>query len=156
MERSFRRTGTLIKINKKRKCRPFCINKGNARMTNEIDTQSDEKVPTVEVTVEYLRKLHTAVGLQIDPETAEVDWIYGDGADPYGDQPYLPEENPCVGRVYFARSPGSIWIAFGELPERTREALWEKHKSKLMFPAGLEGIFDDKGSASSGPDDLPF
>jgi hypothetical protein len=107
-------------------------------MTNEIDTPSDEKVPTVEVTVEYLRKLRTAVGLQIDPETAEVFWHYAQTLDPYGDYRDLPEECQQVGRAYFARSPGSdVWIEFSDLPERTRKALWEEHKSKVAFPAGL-------------------
>jgi hypothetical protein len=112
-------------------------------MTNEIDTsQFDKDVPTVKVTVEYLRALRMAVGLQIDPETAEVEWVYAQTLDPYGDCPDLPEEYQQVGREYFARFPGSdVWIAFGDLPETTRDALWEKHKSKLAFPAGLEGIF---------------
>jgi hypothetical protein len=41
---------------------------------------------------------------------------------------------------YFARSPGNdVWINFRDLPEATRTELWEKHKSKLAFPAGLFG-----------------
>jgi hypothetical protein len=44
-----------------------------------------------------------------------------------------------VGREYFARSPGSdIWVCFRDLPEGTASSLWEKHRSKLAFPAGLE------------------
>jgi hypothetical protein len=119
-------------------------------MTSEIDTsQFDEDVPTVEVTVKYLRALRTAVGLPIDPETAEVEWIYAQTLDPYGDYPDLPEEYQQVGREYFARSPGGdVWIDFGDLPKATRDALWEKYRSKLAFPAGLEQIYAD--------DDLPF
>jgi hypothetical protein len=60
-------------------------------------------------------------------------------------QLYLPIDNPeeCqqVGREYFARSPGSdIWVWFGDLPEATRTALWERHKQKLAFPAGLFSV----------------
>jgi hypothetical protein len=78
-------------------------------------------------------------GLKIDPETAEVDWEYGQVMDPYGVYPDLPEECQQVGRQYFARSPGSdIWVHFMDLPDETRHALWEKHKSQLAFPAGLE------------------
>jgi hypothetical protein len=74
-------------------------------------------------------------GLKIDPETAEVEWTYGNIGDPYGVKA-LPED--CIGRIYFARSPGSdVWVDFDDLPDATRDALWDKHKSKLAFPAGL-------------------
>ena len=58
-------------------------------MTNERKTmtnppQTTEDVQTVEVTMKYLRALRKAVGLQIDPEIAEVDWIYAQTLDPYG------------------------------------------------------------------------
>jgi hypothetical protein len=89
--------------------------------------------------VKYLRALRKTVGFHINPETAEVKWVYGLTLDPYGDYPDLPEEHQQVGRKYFARSPGSdVWIDFGDLSQRTRDALWEKHESKLAFPAGLE------------------
>jgi hypothetical protein len=77
-------------------------------------------------------------GLKIDPETAEVDWEYGLVMDPYGVYSDLPEECQQVGRQYFARSPASdIWVHFRDLPDQTRDALWEKHRSQLAFPAGL-------------------
>src|SRR5262249_48823397 len=42
---------------------------------------------------------------------------------------------------YFARSPGSeVWVWFGDLPDAIEDALWKKHKRKLMFPAGLEDV----------------
>ena len=78
--------------------------------------------------------------LEIDPETADVDWDYAQTLDPYGVDPELPEEYQQIGREYFARSPGSdVWVWFGDLPDATREALWKKHRSKLAFPAGLTG-----------------
>jgi hypothetical protein len=50
-------------------------------------------------------------GRNIDPTTAEVDWIYAQTLDPYGIDPDLPEEYQQVGREYFARAPGSdIWV----------------------------------------------
>lgn len=62
-------------------------------MTDEKDlSQTTKDEPTVEVTVKYLDALRQAVGLHIDPETAEVDWIYAQTLDPYGDHPDLPEE----------------------------------------------------------------
>jgi hypothetical protein len=108
-------------------------------MTNEKDlSQTTRDVPTVAVTVKYLDALRRAVGLHIDPETAEVEWTYALTVDPYDDFPSLPEECQQVGREYFARSPGSdVWISFSDLPKGTRDALWEKHKSNLAFPAGL-------------------
>jgi hypothetical protein len=67
-------------------------------------------------------------GLQIDPETAEVFWTYGEVLDPYGVHPDLPEECQCIGRNYFARSPGSsVWVWSGDLPKATLAALWEKY-----------------------------
>ena len=78
-------------------------------------------------------------GLKINPETAEVCWTYALTLDPYGIYPDLPEEYHQVGRAYFARSPGSdVWVEFGDLPDETHNALWERHKSQLAFPAGLE------------------
>jgi hypothetical protein len=45
-------------------------------MKNEIDVaRVDEHVPSVEVSEKYLRALRKAIGLQIDPATAEVEWI---------------------------------------------------------------------------------
>ncbi len=83
-------------------------------------------------------------GLKIDPETAEVDWNYAQTLDPYGVHPDLPEECRQIGREYFARSPGSeMWVHFGDLPEKTRDALWTRHKSKLAFPAGLPRVSRD-------------
>jgi len=94
---------------------------------------------TVEVTEKYLHALRKAAGLSIDPETAEVEWTYARTFDPYGDGIDLPGEYQAVGRAYFAHSPGGVWIEFRDLPEATQTILWEKHKSKLAFPAGLFG-----------------
>jgi hypothetical protein len=87
--------------------------------------------------VQAIRK---EVGLRINPETAEVAWNYVEILDPYDDGIILdPETRGCIGRGYFARSPGSkIWVEFGDLPEATAKALWGDHKKDLAFPAGLE------------------
>ena len=61
--------------------------------------------------------------------------------DRYGVYPELPEEYQQVGREYFARNPGSeVWVLFGDLPDTTREALWQRHRANLAFPAGLPGF----------------
>jgi hypothetical protein len=76
--------------------------------------------------------IRKAEGLKIDPDTAEVDWEYGQILDPYRVHPDLPEECQQIGRVYFARSPGSdIWVCFYDLPKKTCDALWECLESKL-------------------------
>jgi hypothetical protein len=75
--------------------------------------------------------------LKIDPATAEVFWKYGSIRDPYGVLNLGPDEEDNVGRNYFARSPGGVWVLFNDLPDATRDALWKKHESDLAFPAGL-------------------
>jgi hypothetical protein len=84
-------------------------------------------------------------GREINSETAEVTWVYGQIGDPYGIYPELSEEGGCVGRNYFARSAGSdTWVSFDDLPRPTADALWKKHRAKLAFPAGLPQIEDDE------------
>jgi hypothetical protein len=108
----------------------FAIGRAAARQT---DPNSAE--------VQRWRAVRKAAGLQIDPETAEVVWTYAQTLDPYGVYPELPEEYQQVGREYFARAPGTnVWVDFGDLPPDVHHALWEKHKSKLAFPAGLEEL----------------
>src|SRR5262249_43824208 len=93
-----------------------------------------------EMTVEQWLAIRKEAALRIDPQTAEVEWIYADIGDPYGVH-NLPEEGLCVGRVYFARSPESdIWVCLDDLPEIVRDALWDRHSAKLAFPAGLEAL----------------
>jgi hypothetical protein len=100
------------------------------------DVQADQ------MTVEQWLAIRKEAGLKIDPETAEVTWKYANTLDPYGVYPDLPGEYQ-VGREYFVRSPGSeVWVNFGDLPAATSDALWEKHRSNLAFPAGLEGLLE--------------
>ena len=82
--------------------------------------------------VEEWLSIRKKEGLKIDPEAAEVDWACRQILDPYGMDPNLPEECDCVGRVYFARRPGSeIWVAFYDLPDEARAVLWDRLKSGL-------------------------
>jgi hypothetical protein len=99
-------------------------------------SQAGDDLVADEMTVEQWLAIRKEAGLKIDPKTAEVLWDYGNILDPYGVDPDLADV--CLGRVYFARSPTSkIWVEFGDLPDATRSALWEKNKAKLAFPAGL-------------------
>ena len=107
-----------------------------------MSQQSDAK-ENQQPTVEQWLAIRKQAGAKIDPATAEVDWNYAQILDPYGVHPDLPEECDCVGRVYFARAPGSdVWVHFGDLPEATRDALWERYERKLAFPAGWEEAFE--------------
>ena len=88
--------------------------------------------------VDQWLRIRKEAGLGIDPKTAEVEWSYAHTLAPYGIDPDLPEECRQVGRAYYARSPGSdIWVCFYDLPKEVLEKLWEMHRSKLAFPAGL-------------------
>jgi hypothetical protein len=83
---------------------------------------------TEEMTVEDWLAIRKEEGLKIDPSTAEVMWIWGQIADPYGIRPELTEEW-CVGGLCFARRPGSdVWVEFGDLPDETRDALRRREK----------------------------
>jgi hypothetical protein len=114
---------------------------GERKMTNEKKTDRSQSTSALEVdqmSRERWLAIRKEVGLQIDAETAEVCWTYAQILDPYGVEPELPEEFWQVGRAYFARSPGSdVWVWFGDLPDATRDALWEKHKSHLAFHVRL-------------------
>jgi hypothetical protein len=74
--------------------------------------------------------------LKIDPESAEVFWEHGPVLDPYHVYD-LAEEEKCISRNYFARSPGiDGWVSFDDLPDAVCERLWTRIKA---------GDFDEDG-----------
>jgi hypothetical protein len=82
--------------------------------------------------------------LAIDPETADVDWCYAQIVDPYGVYPELHEEYDCVGRVYFARSPGSeVWVCFYDLPKAVRDRLRERYRAGEISDATSRALARD-------------
>jgi hypothetical protein len=93
---------------------------------------------------EYNRRMEErrAAGLSIDPSTAEIDWDYAETLDPYGDGlPLLPQAEQ-VGREYFARAPDSdIWVSVDDLPDATRDAIWERFKNTkgAFLRIGVDG-----------------
>jgi hypothetical protein len=97
----------------------------DAKETATPKAQDDLDVDrTVTIAEKTWRALLKIAGRQIDPKTAQVTWHYGLVADPYGVDCDLPNEGKCVGRLYFARNPGSeVWIESGDLPEATQAAL---------------------------------
>jgi hypothetical protein len=51
---------------------------------------------------------------------------------------------------FCARSPDSdIWVHFGDLPSEVAERLWEKHRSRLAFPAGLFDFIPQSGASGT-------
>jgi hypothetical protein len=111
-------------------------------LDEEARTKPNKKrISTVEVTVDYLNALRREVGRYIDPDTAEVDWVYAQVLDPYGDNPNLPEELQCTGRAYFARCPGTnVWICFDDLPDRTSDKLLKKTRTQARVSSGTLGF----------------
>jgi hypothetical protein len=100
-------------------------------MTARVISIHDAKLKTVSVGIDQAQESWLAIrkeaALEIDPETADVDWDYVQTLDPYGVHPDLREECWQVGREYFARSPGSdVWVWFGDLPEAVRDRLRER------------------------------
>jgi hypothetical protein len=92
---------------------------------NEMQSTETGDTRTVSIRAEIWHALLEIAGRQIDPKKAEVYWRFGQVVDPYGVHPDLPPECDYVGRLYFARTPGSrVWVDFGDLPEATRQALW--------------------------------
>src|SRR3954466_12966661 len=88
----------------------------------------------------------TQLGLSIDPANAEVFWKWGEIMDLYGDwserdwildrikhgcdDPDVDDGFDCIGRLYFARTPGSgEWICFYDLPKATSDILWKRMDS---------------------------
>src|SRR6516165_295370 len=114
-------------------------------MTDEhkiSEPRVSENRDTVTIRTELFHALLQAAGREINPETAEVEWCYGEISDPYGVHD-VPKEYQCSCRNYFARAPDTnLWIEFDDLPEATQDALWKKHSSKLAFPAGLFDVPD--------------
>lgn len=117
-----------------------------------MSNTNTENPMTKQQLVEIRKKLAT----QIDPETAEVNWCYGEMImDPYGERSDLPEECRQLGRLYFARNPESdIWISFYDLPDDTVRKLRELHHRNLAFSAEEFTRLLEEAQADSSP--LPF
>jgi hypothetical protein len=89
---------------------------------------------------EYDRRMEErrAAGLSIDPSTAQIERWCAQTLDPYGDGlPLLPGTEQ-IGRENFARAPGSdIWVLFGDLPDATREAIWNRRERVTIVRIGI-------------------
>jgi hypothetical protein len=103
-----------------------------------------------QVSVEEWLSIRRNAALKIDPKSAEVIAWWGQILDPYGVHPDLPEECDQLGKMYFARTPGDVWVSFDDLPAATRDALCEKAKAKTKAAFKIEF---DIGSTESGSSD---
>ena len=83
----------------------------------------EEVSEEVRITPSQWKLIRMAAGLEINPETAEVMWMY---------ESVLADEENDLGRpfqCYYARNPGSDeWVSFWALPEEIRYALIRKHR----------------------------
>jgi hypothetical protein len=67
--------------------------------------------------------------VRIDPMTAEVVWQHRYILDPYNVH-VLDDQEKVIGRVYFARQPGSnIWVSFDDLPEEVIGSLLSRKET---------------------------
>jgi hypothetical protein len=60
------------------------------------------------MTVEQWLAIRKEAALQVDPETAEVEWRYVDLSDPYGHG-----HSWCLGKVYFVRPSRKRRVGLG-------------------------------------------
>ena len=82
------------------------------------------------VTQAEFRKLMKMEGRKIDARSADIFRNWGHVSDPYGVYPSSSEEEDDISRLHFARALGSdIWVEFGDLPDETSNALWERLRS---------------------------
>ena len=142
IERLRQEKAALIEL-QKRAIRSGCLGSTTVIEALHPDIPVKKKTVSEKVEDEQWLAIRKESGLKIDPETAEVDWGYGQTLDPYSvlDEWELPEEFHQVGREYFARSAQSdIWVHFSDLPDTVREELWARHRSRIAFPAGLERL----------------
>ena len=93
-------------------------------------SQTVENASADDMSVDQWLAIRKEAALHINPDIAEVFWCYAKTLDPYGVYD-LPEEYSQIGREYFARAPESdVWVAFHDLSEPTRDALWKKLEAR--------------------------
>jgi hypothetical protein len=107
--------------------RKFRASQGESYINRSTEmSEVNEAREKDDMTKEEWLQIRKQEALRIDPAVAEVHWCYGEIGDPYGLYPDLPECS-VIGRVYFARNPGSdIWVSFYDLPDETIEKLRDK------------------------------
>jgi hypothetical protein len=110
-----------------------------ADLTFRMDGPQKPKAKKLDQETQDWLDIRKKAALEINPEIAEVDFIYAQTLDPYG--VYGIEsgsEFDQVGREYFARNPDGVWVHWYDLPEATRQALQTKWQA--AYAAGWDVI----------------
>ena len=99
-------------------------------------TQTPNETTHDQVSAEEWLAIRKEAGLTIDPRTAEVMWTYANTIDPYGVHTDLSDEEKQIGRVCFARAPGSeIWVHYSDIPAKTLAALRGSEQERRSLKA---------------------
>jgi hypothetical protein len=107
------------------------------------DPDTNEDAARVKADYASFREAKRRAGLLIDPKTAEVTCSYRYVLDPYDFGLEVEPEGRCVGKEWFARSPGGEWVWDGDLPASTIAYLCEHEVESIdPFP------FDDDDVAT--------
>jgi hypothetical protein len=77
--------------------------------------------------------LRKGAAAELDPETAEVTFTWGDICDPY--ELWVDDKDGTAGRNYYARSPGGVWVAFDDLPEAVCARLQKRLDAREVIDA---------------------
>ena len=99
------------------------------------------------------KERRSEAGKRIDPATAEVWFTWGQVIDPYNEDPNLPDDCRCIGRIYWACAPESdTAVCFDDLPEATHEALWKRIERKDTPEEDRVVLVMKPGNAGGGKD----
>jgi hypothetical protein len=128
MENKMRKPSTKIPEKIEPKSRFGCpVNVPNTRAesaTEAVYFRSEHGAKISERDFFGTRRDRKKIGRKIDPDTAEVDYLYVPRIeyDVYDMRAFYEQ-----GRKYFARCPGSrIWVSFDDLPDETCDKLGQK------------------------------
>ena len=98
-------------------------NNGNPKNAIEGLLRLLKETGMEEITRKQWLAIRKEAGKQIDPETAEVMWVYGDALL------YLCGASGVPRRQYYVRAPGSNeWVWFRDLPQAIQLAFMDKHE----------------------------
>lgn len=88
-----------------------------------------------------------AEALKIDPDTAEVSWIYGDKNDPYCLCRIRADDHQHVidlGAIWFAKSPDSdVWVWNRNLPAEVFDKIGQRIAGQIirMMPEHIDPFY---------------
>lgn len=102
-------------------------------LDNEIKSNASDSMNVSEHQVLEDRYLEIMVeeGKKINPEIADVYWAHEDIMIPYG----IGQPSGCIGRAYYARNPGGLWVSFYDIPDEviSQLRLRDERSMDLLF-----------------------